>query len=488
MAASFFFYDLETTSVNPVTGRIMQFAGQRTDTELNPIGEPVNLLVKLAGDVLPDPEAIMITGITPQSTMLEGLTEAEFLKYFWEEVVVPETCFLGYNTIRFDDKFIQQLHYRNMYDPYEWQWQNSCGRWDLLDVVRMTRALRPEGIIWPFTDEGRPTNRLELLTIANDLVHEQAHDALSDVYATIAITKLIKDQQPDLFKYLHEHHTKQQVAALIDSKQPFVYSSGRYPSENLQTTIAIRLIKTPRGEAQVYDLRHDPRPFMKMSPEELVEAWRYKKDRPDDFVRLPVKTLRYNHCPAIAPLGVIKDAATQERINLTLETVNQHLAYLKAGLQDFAITIAKAVELMDIEREREYPQPTQATSENVDTMMYAGEFYSGQDKQTMGAVRAAVPANITNAAKPFRDQRLQQLVPLYKARNFPQALTDDERAAWEAHVTKRLFEGGQNSQLAKYFAKLQELAAGELHSQKEYIIEELQLYGESIMPTDATEQ
>ena len=208
---------------------------------MQPIGEPVNVLIKLAGDVLPDPDAIMITGITPQSTIQEGLTEAEFLNFFYKEVVQPDTCFLGFNTVRFDDEFMRMLHYRNFYDPYEWQWQNGCSRWDLLDLVRMTRALRPEGISWPVTDEGKPTNRLEMLTVANDLSHEQAHDALSDVYATIAVAKLVQTKQPDLFKYLYEHRGKKQVAEIIEGGQPFVYTSGRYPTSCLHTTAALLL-------------------------------------------------------------------------------------------------------------------------------------------------------------------------------------------------------------------------------------------------------
>lgn len=486
MAASFFFYDLETTGIDSRNDRIMQFAGHRTDADLNLIGEPVDVLIKLAGDVLPHPDAIMITGITPQSTMLEGLTEAEFLKYFYDEVVTPETCFLGFNTIRFDDEFMRNLHYRNFYDPYEWQWQNGCGRWDLLDAVRMTRALRPEGIIWPVTDEGKPTNRLELLTVANGLQHEQAHDALSDVYATIAVAKLIHDKQPDMFKYLHDNHGKKQAAAIVEKGQPFVYTSGRYPVQTLHTT-AVMMLAKHGSDALVYDLRHDPRPFLNMTPEELVETWRYKKDRPDDFLRLPVKTVKYNRCPAIAPLGVIKDEATQQRLELSLEQINQNLTYLKAGHQEFARNVLAAVALMDAEREQTYNNPTEPTAQVVDTMIYTS-FVGPADKAAMQAVRTADPDSITKAAVGIKDSRLKIMAPLYKARNYPASLSDDERQEWEQFITERLFDGGNQSQLSQYFAKLQELAAGPLDSKKEFLIEELQLYGESVMPTDTTEQ
>src|SRR3954451_6576935 len=111
MAASFFFYDLETSGFDPRSARIMQFAGQRTDMDLQPIGEPVNVLIKLTPDVLPEPDAILLTGITPQQTIADGVTEAEFLKLFYDQVVQPDTTFMGFNTIRFDDKFMHFLNY-----------------------------------------------------------------------------------------------------------------------------------------------------------------------------------------------------------------------------------------------------------------------------------------------------------------------------------------------------------------------------------------
>src|ERR1017187_2824072 len=188
---SFFFYDLETSGFNPRSARIMQFAGQRTDMELRPVGDPVNIFIKLTPDVLPDPEAILVTGITPQITLAEGVTEAEFLTTFYNTVVADDTIFLGFNSIRFDDEFMRFMHYRNFYDAYKWQWQNGCSRWDLLDVVRMTRALRPQGINWPFDSSGRPANRLGLLAEVNKLNHTNAHDALGDVNATIALAQLI---------------------------------------------------------------------------------------------------------------------------------------------------------------------------------------------------------------------------------------------------------------------------------------------------------
>ncbi len=482
MAASFFFYDLETSGINPRTARVMQFAGQRTDMDLNPVGEPVNVLIKLTPDVVPEPDAIMITGITPQQTRVDGYTEAEFLKFFYDEVVQPGTIFMGFNSVRFDDEFMRFLLYRNFYDAYEWQWVDSCSRWDLLDVVRMTRALRPDGIEWPFAPDGKPTNRLEFLTKVNKLDHAHAHDALSDVLATIAVAKLIKTKQADLFKYLLDCRTKKKVGELVDAGQPFVYATGKYPSATLHTSVAIKLAETKQKHTLVYDLRHDPTPFLAMSVDELVNAWQYSKD--PEAIRLPVKTLKHNHCPAVAPLGVIKAAAVQERLGLTLDMVAKHRDILKPRQQEFIQKLSQAVARMDADREQMSLVDNPLT---VDERLYEGFFGPG-NKQAMRAVRSATGAELTESAFKFTDERLRSLLPLYKARNYPQSLTSEERAAWDAFCHQQVFEGGQSSRLAKYFKRLSELAADDkLADDKKYLLEELQLYGQSIVPADAAE-
>ncbi len=481
MAASFFFYDLETTGFDARAGRIMQFAGQRADMELKPIGEPVNVLIKLTPDVLPSPDAVLITGIAPQQTLAEGITEAEFLKLFYTEVVQPETIFVGFNNIRFDDEFMRFLHYRNFYDAYEWQWKDGSSRWDILDVVRMTRALRPEGIEWPFAPDGKPTNRLEFLTSVNKLSHESAHEALSDVLATIAVAKLIRDKQKDLLDYLLDMRDKQKVAKLVEAGQPFVYTSGRFSSDYLHTTAAVLLAK-PSGNnaALVYNLRFDPKPFLKMNVDELVEAWRYTKD--PDATRLPVKTLKYNRCPAVAPLGVMKAKATQQRLNLTLETVTKHLDIFKKYQKEFTAKMMQVVAQLDDERAKQQISLVDNPL-TVDSRLYDG-FIGDRDKQIMRSVRATVSDEFAKLMDSFQDERLKNLLPLYKARNYPASLSPEERAAWDEFCRRQLLGGGNDSRLAKYFARLQELAAGKLTGQQQYLLEELQLYGQSIVPSD----
>ncbi|CAN5374945.1 exodeoxyribonuclease I [soil metagenome] len=477
MAASFYFYDLETTGIQSRTGRIMQFGGQRTDMSLKPIGEPDNILIKLTDDILPEPDAIMITGITPQATRMDGITEAEFLKYFTADICAPGTIFVGYNNIRFDDEFIRFALYRNFYDAYEWSWQDNRSRWDLLDVIRMTRALRPDGITWPFAPDGKPSNRLELLTAVNGLDHANAHDALSDVSATIALARLLRNKQTKLFDFLLEMKDKKKVQELVMSSQPFVYSSGKYPSVYEKTTVVATLGEHPGKQGLlVYDLRRDPAFLQDMSAEEIATLWQVREE--DETKRFPVKTLQFNRCPSVAPLGVLTDE-NKTQLQLSMEVIAKHRAALKKQ-PDLHKRLTQALEIMDEHRQAAFI----SDEREVDSQLYDG-FFDGPDKTAMGVVRAA-GNEISRIDLNFKDDRLNKLLPLYKARNFPSKLTSEEREIWEKFRYAKLMSGGAKSALSRYFMRLSEIAKRpNLTANETFLLEELQLYGESILPEPA---
>ncbi len=475
MTQTFYFYDLETSGISPRTDRVMQFAGQRTTLQLEPIGEPTNVLIKLTPDVVPSPDAIMITGITPQKTVQDGITEAEFLTLFFNEVATPGTIFVGYNSVRFDDEFMRCMLYRNFYDPYEWQWKDDRSRWDLLDVARMARALRPEGITWPVDSEGKPTNRLELLTAANNLDHVDAHDALADVRATIAFAQLLRTHQPKLFTYLLGIRNKRAVKKVVMDSEPFLYSSGKYSSEYEKTAVVSTVAEHPTKQcAYVYDLRFDPKKYEDYSVAQLVDAWRWKKDATE--ARLPIKALRFNCCPAIAPLGVLNEEA-QKRLKINMPDIKKHQAALQS-MPDFAGKVLEAVKQLDDEQQTRFLEsPT-----TVDEQLYDG-FFDDYDRVLEQTFRKSSPDDFKEVSKKFHDQRLQALAPLYKARNYPAALTEEEMLEWEKYLHTKLLAGGKSSPLVTFFARLEQLSKAPHITQKQhYLLEELQLYGQSIMP------
>jgi len=474
MTQTFFFYDLETSGLDARHSRIMQFAGIRTDLDLNPIGDPYNILVKLNDDTLPSPEALMVTGITPQQTHTDGYTEAEFARLLNEEICTPNTITVGFNNIRFDDEFVRHLFWRTFHDPYEWSWKDGRSRWDLLDVVRMTRALRPEGIVWPTVD-GKATNRLELLTKENGIDHLKAHDALSDVEALIAVTKLIKTKQPQLYGYLLEMRDKKKVKQLVnlDDKKPFVYTSGRYDAAHDKTTVAFPLTSGKNGNVVVYDLRHDPSQFIDLSVNDLKKklyaSWEERKK--EGFVALPVKELQYNRAPAIAPVGVLEQENGWERIHLDKATVEKHKAALLRA-PHFAENIREL-----FENRAEFKK-----SPHVEAQLYDG-FIGDRDRLRVETVRNASERELADFLPEFSDERLEQLLLRYKARNYPKALSEDEAAAWEAWRAEHV-----NAQLPQFMKSLQRLAATEQDENKQFILRELQLWAESIIPVDTTGQ
>lgn len=469
MAATFFFYDLETSGLSARDDRIMQFAGIRTDMDLNPIGEPYNLLVALNDDTLPSPDALMVTGISPQKTVDEGYTEAQFAKILAEEVFTPDTIAVGFNSVRFDDEFVRHLFWRNFYDPYEWCWKDGRSRWDLLDVVRMTRALRPEGIEWPVDADGKPTNRLELITKANGITHDAAHDALSDVEALIDVTRLIKTKQPQLYEYLLKMRDKKQVQGLVnlDTKQPFVYASGRYENEWNKITVALPLAPAPNSNVLVYDLRYDPTPFMALSEKELADkvfaSWEERKQ--EDFVRLPVKQLQYNRCPAVAPLGVLAQGDGWAKVGIDEATVAKHAKLLLAN-PDFAERLRSV-----FERKREY-----APSVDPEAQLYDG-FLNDRDRLRVETVRNANERELADYHPEFADERLAPLLLHYKARNYPKTMSESELQAWEEWRASRL-----QRQLPSFMKSLGRLNATADDS-KQFMLQELQLWAESILPT-----
>ncbi len=467
MTKTFFFYDLETSGLSARSDRVMQFAGQRTGMDLKPIGEPVNVLVKLNDDTLPSPDAIMVTGITPQQTVQDGHTEAEFAKILAEQIFTPDTIAVGFNNIRFDDEFVRHLFWRNFYDPYEWTWKDGRSRWDLLDVVRMTRALRPEGIEWPVVD-GKPVNKLELITAANGMSHEKAHDALSDVEALIQVTQLIKTKQPQLYEYLLDMRDKAKVQKLVnlDDKKPFVYSSGRYSAEFDRTTVAFPLTSGRNKNVVVYDLRHDPTEFISLTPEELKKRMyaTYEERKKDGYVAIPVKELQYNRAPAVAPLGVLTQNDGWDRLKLDPEIIEKH-SKLLIGAPHFAENIRSLYE----------SRPEFTKYKDAEEQLY-DSFVSDRDRLRVETVRNATERELADFHPEFTDDRLPNLLVRYKARSFPGTLNEGELAQWEQWRSARL-----QSQLPGYVSALQRLSTTVTDDNKQFLLQELQLWAESII-------
>ena len=477
---TFFFYDLETSGFSPQNDRIMQFAGQRTDENLNRIGEPINILVKLNDDVLPSPSALMVTKISPQKTVEEGYTEAEFAKMLVEEYFTPDTVIVGYNNVRFDDVHIQHLFWRNFYPPYDWQWKDGRSRWDLLDVVRMIRALRPEGINWPFiineeTGEKFAANKLELLTKENGILHENAHDAMSDVDGLIDVARLLKEKQPQIFDYLFKIRSKNEVQKLVnlENPKPFVYTSGRFKVEFEKTTVAFPIAPAKNQNVIVWDLRFSPEKFIDWSEDQILEniTADFETRSSDDFEPIAAKILQYNKCPAVAPMGVLTEE-NQQRLKIDLAEIQKNLDILRKN-PHFAENLRSAFE----RRSEVFQDKSSAEKPAPEARLFEG-FVSRSDDIKIEAVRNSTDRELADFHPDFTDERLTDLLLHYKARSFPKSLSSQEKELWEEYRVENL-----QKMIPNFMKEFQEIANNQnLNSQEEYILEEIKLWLENILP------
>ncbi|MGE8326972.1 exodeoxyribonuclease I [Pseudomonas urmiensis] len=427
MTSSIFWHDYETTGINPRCDRPLQMAGVRTDFELNEIDAPVNLYCRPSDDILPHPAACLVTGITPAELASKGLCEAEFMTRVHEQLVRPGTCGAGYNTLRFDDEVTRYSLYRNFFDPYAREWQGGNSRWDLIDIVRTAYALRPEGIVWPQQD-GRTSLRLELLSKANGIDHGHAHEALSDVRATIALARLIRDKQPKLYDWLFELRSKHNVMEHIRLLQPLVHISGRFSAERNYIGVVLPLAWHPRNRNAliVCDLHLETLPLIRESAETLRERlYTRRDDLSAGQLPVPLKLVHINRCPVLAPLKVLRPA-DQARLGIDLamlQSRGEALASQQSSWQD---------KLEHIYSGEEFPP-----CEDPEQQLYDG-FIGDRDRRLCEQVRVVDPAQLGRSQWMFDDPRLPELLFRYRARNFFETLNEQEQQRWLLFCQQRL--------------------------------------------------
>lgn len=478
---TFYWHDYETFGADPSRDRPVQFAGVRTDAELNVIGEPLNVFCRPANDFLPHPMACLVTGITPQQALEQGVPECEFIARIHEELSRPGTCGVGYNSLRFDDEVTRYTLYRNFYDPYAREWQNGNSRWDIIDMLRTANALRPEGIEWPLREDGLPSFRLEELTAANGIGHGAAHDALSDVHATIAVAKLVRDKQPRLYAYLLENRDKRSVMAQLDvpAMKPVLHVSGMFGAQrhNIALIVPLALHPSNKNEVICYDLSADPQRLFDLPAPELAELlYRRSEDFDEGETRLGLKSVHINRCPVLVP-AKMANPATAQRLGIDGDVCRQHLAALREHAR--AHTAQFTAKLQSIYTQREFEPVT-----DPDRMLYSGGFFGESDKRAMEQVRALPPQALATTSFAFEDKRLPEMLFRYRARNFPETLDASEHALWEEYRFARLTEPeyGAGLCMEAFHADIEaRMASGDLSEAQVALLEQLLDWADSLL-------
>jgi len=468
-------FDYETTGTDPVRDRPSQFAALRTDMALQPVDEPVTLYCAPAADVLPHPEACLITGITPQDAARAGVTEAEFAGRVHEILAEPGTCSAGYNSIRFDDEVNRNLFYRNFFDPYEHTWKNGNARWDIMDLARACYALRPQGIEWPRSDDGTPSFRLDRLAPANQLKQDRAHDAFSDVEATLALARLLRQRQPRLYDWHFALRDKKRVIATLaqalSAMQPLLHVSGRYPATRGCLAMVAPIAEHPdrAGTFIVADLGVDPGSWMQLEPGDLAERlFTRRADLPENVEYPPLKQVHGNKSPFLAPPSVLQGVDTT-RIALDVDACMRNIETLRAcdGLRE-------RVRHAFASRADAWPERT-----DPECLLYAG-FPSPGDKRRCEAVRSTPPEMLGSIT--FDDPRYVELLFRYRARNWPDTLDAAERDRWREFVRTKLTLETETTAitLQDYHGTIERLRAENTPGPSQVLLDQMQAWGDTI--------
>ena len=425
-------FDYETTGLDTSRDRPMQFACLRTDLDLNVIGAPTTLYCRPAPDHLPDPDACIVTGITPQLCEEVGLPELQFVEDVHRQFSLPGTIAFGYNSIAFDDEITRFMLWRNLIDPYGREWKDGCGRWDLIGLVRAVHALRPETLEWPRDDDGKVSFKLECISSANGLLHESAHDALSDVLATIALARLIRERAPQLYAHCFAMHDKALALQEMTPAQPspFIHvGRGAPASAGVRIMMPVAVHPTNRNEIIAWDLSEDPRQLLDIDAETLRRRlFTEQEARPEAFRPMPLHCVAANRSPA-----VFKDLSLLSRERAA--ELGMDVGVALANVADLG-EVLEAVQLPLLLQVAFAREPVEVDPEEA---LYAG--FVGPDRRVLDQLRALDADGLAAVRPDFSDPRLGDLFLRYKARHFPQTLSSREQDKWEEHRFDKLITG-----------------------------------------------
>jgi len=477
---TFLWHDYETFGANPRLDRASQFGALRTDADFNPIGEAKMFYCSPADDFLPHPMAVLITGITPQEARTNGLAETDFAGAINDLMCQPNTCVVGYNSLRFDDEVTRHMFYRNFIDPYAREWQNGNSRWDLIDVVRAIYALRPEGINWPRKEDGTPSFKLEDLTAANGIEHgDAAHDALADVRATLALARLLKNAQPRLFNHLFNMRGKQQVAKAIrlDEPRPFLHISSRFPASRGCAALVLPLARHPSNPngVIVYDLSENPQELLALTAQEIMQrVFVSKADlEKQGLNRIPLKLIHLNRCPVVLPVKAMEPAIA-ERHGIDLALNERHWQQLRS---------LDAAFISKVQQVFAEGQSRFSDEGDPDLMLYSGAFFSVADRQRFQQIRSTPPEKLNELVLTFDDPRCEEMLFRFRARNWPEYLTSTERSRWDEFRWQRFHSPVTSSLTLKALeAELMRLSQQDLDDRQLFLLQEVQLWVESMLP------
>lgn len=399
------FYDTETTGVDAPFDQIIQFAAIHTDADLNEL-ERFETRSRLQAHVVPACEALMTNGITAARLIDPALpSHYEMARaiharlHSWSPAL-----FMGYNSLGFDEHFLRQALYQTLQPPYLTN-TNGNSRSDVLRMLQAASVYAPDAVVIPIGDNGAPVFRLDRIAPANGIAHENAHDAMADVEATIHLCRLLSERAPDIWSCFMRFSQKAAVAEFVASEKVFCLSDhyGGRPYGWLVTALGRNEQNT--SEYYVFDLGIDPTALSGLAPEELVERLKCTPK--------PVRRLRANAAPIMMPAEDAPAFASGKDLPANELQRRVDLLQADAELRQRLMAAFEAGRL-------------KLAAVHVELQIYDG-FLTNEDQALLESFHAAPWEQRMPVVERFSDKRMKQLGRRLLFAERPDLFADDTR-------------------------------------------------------------
>jgi len=262
-------------------------------------------------------------------------------------------------------------------------------------------------LTFPENDKGKPSFKLDQLAPANGFAHENAHDALADVEATLFILNKIKSADPDFFDDLVRTQDKEFVGSLLRSFEPVQVTlrfggalpktyCGCYCGTNIQNKNEVAFADFDAIDAEALIGLNDP---------DILEA----------ITQSPktIRPLRLNNAETI--------------MRLDSPTVEQRSFCEKISRSVYFVSRVSAI----------LPQRFEAVEEDGDVPVEEkihGGFYSHYDQDVLAEFQSANWQRRQELVEQFEDKRLIQLGRRLIVFYAPHLLSEEQESAFKSFV------------------------------------------------------
>lgn len=398
---SFVIYDLETSGLQPQWNVPLQAALIHTDAALQPLGE-LSLRCRLPAHIVPSPGALLTTGISPEQLEQAPLSTTEMLSIIAKALTswAPATV-IGYNTLRFDEEVLRHAYFTHLLPPYATQ-LNGHRRADLLTMVRAVAMLEPNAITVPLGATGKPSFKLGDVCRANGIALSEAdaHDALADTKATLALFRRLREVAPTTVATMLSLADKGVPSRMLSSGEVLLLGGV----SSLTPVVGVTPNPTVATSWAAVDLTIDPASYLGLAVDDIIALFSQRGAR-------PIRTVKTNAQPILVEYEQGCHALPTEHREIAL--YHERAARIRAHA-GFRVNLAAALARRFANRE---PSP------HHEATLYSGGFISHDDASACLRWHASLWVDRPAIAAGLNDERLKAFANRLTLLEAPQSLS-----------------------------------------------------------------